>query len=115
MTTEIVQLCPLIPALEEELAQRFTVHRLFEVSDRAAFLAEKGGAIRGVVTGGHIGLPVDIGAALPKLEIVAINGVGFDKVDLAEAKRRGFRVSNTPDVLTADVADLALGLILAQA
>jgi lactate dehydrogenase-like 2-hydroxyacid dehydrogenase len=115
MTTEIVQLCPLIPALEEELAQRFTVHRLFEVSDRAAFLAEKGGAIRGVVTGGHIGLPADIGAALPKLEIVAINGVGFDKVDLAEAKRRGFRVSNTPDVLTADVADLALGLILAQA
>ncbi|TGT78884.1 2-hydroxyacid dehydrogenase, partial [Mesorhizobium sp. M8A.F.Ca.ET.161.01.1.1] len=100
---------------EEELAQRFTVHRLFEVSDRAAFLAEKGGAIRGVVTGGHIGLPADIGAALPKLEIVAINGVGFDKVDLAEAKRRGFRVSNTPDVLTADVADLALGLILAQA
>ena len=115
MTTEIVQLCPLIPALEEELAQRFTVHRLFEVSDRDAFLAEKGGAIHGVVTGGHIGLPADIGAALPKLEIVAINGVGFDKVDLAEAKRRGFRVSNTPDVLTADVADLALGLILAQA
>lgn len=75
----------------------------------------KGAAIRGVVTGGHIGLPADVGAALPNLEIVAINGVGFDKVDLGEAKRRGFRVSNTPDVLTADVADLALGLVLAQA
>ncbi|MFK0206601.1 2-hydroxyacid dehydrogenase [Agrobacterium sp. NPDC090283] len=115
MTTEIVQLCPLIPALEEELAQRFTVHRLFEAADKAAFLAEKGASIRAVVTGGHIGLPADIGAALPNLEIVAINGVGFDKVDLAEAKQRGFRVSNTPDVLTADVADLALGLVLAQA
>lgn len=115
MTTEIVQLCPLIPALEQELAQRFTVHRLFEAADKVAFLSEKGAAIRGVVTGGHIGLPADIGAALPNLEIVAINGVGFDKVDLAEAKRRGFRVSNTPDVLTADVADLALGLVLAQA
>ncbi|AAK88759.1 dihydrofolate reductase [Agrobacterium tumefaciens] len=115
MTAEIVQLCPLIPALEEELAQRFTVHRLFEAADKAAFLSEKGAAIRGVVTGGHIGLPADVGAALPNLEIVAINGVGFDKVDLGEAKRRGFRVSNTPDVLTADVADLALGLVLAQA
>ena len=51
----------------------------------------------------------------PNLEIVAINGVGFDKVDLTDAKQRGFRVSNTPDVLTADVADLALGLVLAQA
>jgi len=115
MTTEIVQLCPLIPALEEELAQRFTVHRLFEAADKAAFLSEKGATIRGVVTGGHIGLPADVGAALPNLGIVAINGVGFDKVDLGEAKRRGFRVSNTPDVLTADVADLALGLVLAQA
>ena len=95
--------------MEEELAERFTVHRLFETADKAAFLADKGASIRGVVTGGHIGLPADIGAALPNLEIVAINGVGFDKVDLTDAKRRGFRVSNTPDVLTADVADLALG------
>lgn len=115
MTTEILQLCPLIPALEKELAERFTVHRYFEAEDKAAYLAEKGAAIRGVVTGGHIGLPADIGAGLPNLEIVSINGVGFDKVDLKEAKRRGYHVSNTPDVLTADVADLALGLILAQA
>ncbi|MDS7595699.1 2-hydroxyacid dehydrogenase [Agrobacterium tumefaciens] len=115
MTTEILQLCPLIPALEQELAERFTVHRYFEAADKAAFLAEKGSSVRGIVTGGHIGLPADIGAGLPNLEIVAINGVGFDKVDLAEAKKRGFRVSNTPDVLTADVADLALGLILSQA
>lgn len=115
MTTEILQLCPLIPDLERELAERFTVHRYFEIADHTAFLAEKGGDIRAVVTGGHIGLPADPGASLPALEIVAINGVGFDKVDLAQARERGFRVSNTPDVLTADVADLALGLIIAQA
>ena len=115
MSTELLQLCPLTPALESELAKRFTVHRYFEVQDQKSFLNEHGSAIRAVVTGGHIGLPADIGAVLPNLEIVAINGVGYDKVDLANAKAKGFRVSNTPDVLTADVADAALGLILAQA
>ncbi|ACM28919.1 2-hydroxyacid dehydrogenase [Agrobacterium rhizogenes] len=113
MTVDILQLCPLTPFLEAELAKRFAVHRLFEMEDKAGFLAANGDSIRAAVTGGHLGIPADLVAVLPKLEIVAINGVGFDKVDLAEAKRRGIRVSNTPDVLTADVADLALGLILA--
>lgn len=115
MTIEVLQLCPLTPALEGELARRFTVHRYFEVEDKAAFLAKHGEQIRAVVTGGHIGLPEDIGNMLPKLEIVAINGVGYDKVNLDNARAKGFRVSNTPDVLTADVADAALALILAQA
>ncbi len=52
---------------------------------------------------------------LPNLEIVAINGVGFDKIDLSQARMLGYRVTNTPDVLTADVADTAIGLIIAQA
>jgi len=114
MTIDILQLCPLTPFLEGELARRFTLHRFFEMQDKAGFLAAGSAGIRGVVTGGHLGIPADLAAALPNLEVVAINGVGFDKVDLVEAKRRGFRVSNTPDVLTADVADLALGLILAH-
>lgn len=115
MSSQLLQLCPLTPAMESELNQRFTVHRYFEAADPKAMLAEKGSSIRAVVTGGHIGLPADIGDALPNLEIVAINGVGYDKVNLDNAKAKGFRVSNTPDVLTADVADAALGLILAQA
>jgi lactate dehydrogenase-like 2-hydroxyacid dehydrogenase len=51
--------------------------------------------------------------ALPSLGLVAINGVGFDKVDLLLARERGIAVTNTPDVLTEDVADLAIGLIIA--
>jgi lactate dehydrogenase-like 2-hydroxyacid dehydrogenase len=112
MSPEVLQLCPLMPALEKALAERFTVHRFFELADADAFLAENASRLRGVVTGGHIGIPAELAARLPALEIVAINGVGFDKVDLAEAKRRGVRVSNTPDVLTEDVADLAIGLIV---
>lgn len=50
--------------------------------------------------------------ALPDLKIIAVHGVGYDKVDVAHARSRGVVVTNTPDVLSADVADLALALIL---
>jgi lactate dehydrogenase-like 2-hydroxyacid dehydrogenase len=115
MSINILQLCPLMPSLEAELANRYTVHRYFEMTNQANFLQENADDIRGVVTGGHIGIPTELALQLPQLEIVAINGVGYDKVDLNEAKKRGYRVTNTPDVLTADVADLALGLIIALA
>jgi len=50
---------------------------------------------------------------LPKLEIISSFSVGLDKIDLGKCKEKGIRVSNTPDVLTDDVADLAIALILA--
>jgi lactate dehydrogenase-like 2-hydroxyacid dehydrogenase len=54
-------------------------------------------------------------AAGAKLELVSVFGVGADKVDLAAAKARGIRVTNTPDVLTEDTADYGIGLLLALA
>lgn len=50
--------------------------------------------------------------ALPNLKIIAVHGVGYDGVDVAHARSRGVVVTNTPDVLTEDVADLALALTL---
>ena len=113
MPIQVLQLCPLLPELEHALAERFTVHRWFEADAPEALLAIHGTAIRAVVTGGHLGLANELAAQLPALEIVAINGVGYDKVDLAQAEALGFRVTNTPDVLTDDVADLAIGLAIA--
>ena len=49
---------------------------------------------------------------LPKLEIIASFGVGYDHVDALAAGKRGIIVTNTPDVLTEEVADTALGLLL---
>jgi lactate dehydrogenase-like 2-hydroxyacid dehydrogenase len=115
MSVEILQLCPLIPAMEQSLNEQYEVHRWFEIADQSEFLNANGNRIRGVVTGGHIGIPNELADRLPAVEIVAINGVGFDKVDLSKARQRGYRVSNTPDVLTTDVADTAIGLIIAQA
>ncbi len=46
----------------------------------------------------------------PKLEIVASFGVGYDHVDSAYAREHNIVVTNTPDVLTEEVADVAMGL-----
>ena len=66
-----------------------------------------------VVTSGAVGLSAAQMAQLPALELIAVNGVGVDAVDLAEARRRGVSISTTPDVLSGAVAELALGLALA--
>lgn len=115
MTYSILQLCPLSDALETALAARGNVKQWFALSDsaRAAWLAAHANEVSAVVTGGHIGCDNALIAALPGLKLIAINGVGYDKVDLATASARGVAVTNTPDVLTDDVADLAVGLVIA--
>ncbi len=50
---------------------------------------------------------------MPRVEIIACFGIGVDAIDLAAARTRGIRVTNTPDVVTDDTADIALSLILA--
>jgi len=109
-----LQLCPFSPYLEAGLADRFDLVRWFELTDadQRTWLSGGAGSVRAVATGGHIGCPSPLMEALPNLWIVAINGVGFDKVDLDLAKKRGVRVTTTPGALTDDVADLAVGLII---
>lgn len=112
---EILQVGP-YPAWDEgPLGEAFTMHRWFEVTDKPGFLASHGGAIRGIATRGELGASRALIEALPKLEIISVYGVGYDAVDLAAARERGIRVTNTPDVLTKDVADLGIAMMLAQA
>jgi len=94
---------------------------LSEVAD-LRFLDPNSGAeqIRGTLADGEallcsalFPLPAEILAMAPRLRVVANFGVGYNNVDLAEAARRGIAVCNTPDVLSAAVADLTLALILA--
>ncbi|MBN9530048.1 MAG: 2-hydroxyacid dehydrogenase [Alphaproteobacteria bacterium] len=95
----------------DQLARRFPLSRLWEESDRDAFLDRIGPRIRGVVAGGPV--DADLIARLPALEIVSNFGVGYDGVDTAACAAAGVVVTNTPDELTDEVADLALGLLLA--
>ena len=110
-----LQLCPFSAYLESALAQRCELIRWFALDDaeRAQWLTAHAARVRAVITGGHVGCSPELMAALPNLGVIAVNGVGVDRVDLAVARRRGIRVGTTPGALTADVADLAVGLILA--
>ncbi len=54
-------------------------------------------------------------AAGPDLRILANYAVGFNNIDLDEARRRGLRVANTPNVLTEATADIAWALLMAAA
>jgi hydroxypyruvate reductase len=113
MKPELLSIESMMPKLEARLDAAYTVHRLETAPDKASLIARIGPDVRAVVTGGGSGVSSAIADALPKLEIIAINGVGTDAVDLARAKAKGVRVTNTPDVLTDDVADLGMALMLA--
>ncbi len=112
MSVKLLQLCAVLPSTQAKLDAGYDVHRWPEPASREAWLAEHAAGVRAVVTGGHLGIDTDMAERLPDLQIVAINGVGFDRVDLDAMRARNIRVTNTPDVLTDDVADLAIALML---
>ena len=110
----ILQMGPYPDWDQAPLEAAYTVHRYFEAADPAALRAEVGPRIRGIATRGELGASAAQIAACPALEIVSVYGVGFDAVDLDACRARGIRVTNTPDVLTKDVADLGIAMMLAQ-
>ena len=97
------------------LQARFVMHPLYLAKDRAAFLAEVGPQVRAIATRGDMGATAEVIAACPGLELIAINGVGYDAVDFAPVRARGIRVTNTPGVLDGECADLAVGMMIALA
>src|SRR4051794_24241823 len=115
MKPELLILAPMMPRVLETLERDYEAHRLWSAPDQAALLAEHGPRIRAIATTGGRGAEGALISALPKLEIIACYGVGVDAIDLPTARARGIKVTNTPDVLTDDVADLAMALLLATA
>lgn len=102
------------PAWDQDpLDAAFQMLRHDQAPDKAAFLAEHGAQVRAIATTGVHGCSGALIAACPNLELIAVYGVGYDAVDLGAARARGIAVTNTPDVLTGDCADLAVGMVLA--
>lgn len=112
-TIGVLMTCPMSSYLEEELDKRFNLFRFWNFSQKQQFFKENSNSIRAVVGNATAGADVKLIESLPKLEIVSSFSVGLDKIDLKKCKEKGIRVTNTPDVLTEDVADLAIGLMLA--
>ncbi|HJZ44251.1 MAG TPA: 2-hydroxyacid dehydrogenase [Hyphomicrobiaceae bacterium] len=105
---------PMMDLIERGIEKSYTVHRLHEASDREALLKKIAPDVCAICTGGHTGVKTDeaLMARFPKLKVVGNFGVGYDSVDAAAAARRGVVVTNTPDVLTEEVADTTFGLLL---
>lgn len=112
MQPDILVTAPMPPFLYEPLKSTYRCHDYYKAEDKTGTLAAVGASIRGLVQGGGTVTPTALLDALPALEIISVFGVGYDGVPTAYCKARGIKVTNTPDVLTDDVADVALGLIL---
>lgn len=111
---DIYAVSGLHPFYLKALATRFTVHVDPQSSDPAGFAA-LAPLILGLAASGESKVPGSLLAELPALKVVSVFGVGYDGVDIAAARERGIAVTHTPGVLSEDVADLALALMLAVA
>lgn len=111
MKPDIIIVAELHRPTQEILEKEFNAHRLYEAKDRDAFLKELGPRVKGIASGGS-GVNAAMMDALPNLELISHFGVGYDSVDVNAAKKRGIRVTNTPDVLNDCVADTAMALTM---
>ncbi|MHA6621573.1 2-hydroxyacid dehydrogenase [Pseudonocardia sp. DLS-67] len=103
---------PMHDVVVDGCEERFELLRLWEAADPDALLAERRDDVRGLAVGSHSRIDAALFDRLPKLEIVANFGVGYDSVDVDAATERGLVVTNTPGVLDDEVADTALALLL---
>ena len=106
---------PTADAVISGIGDRFDLIRLWQQPDQDIMLDRRGHEVRAVVVAGHAVVDASLMDRLPNLELVANFGVGYDSVDAREAAQRGIVVTNTPEVLDADVADTALALLLMTA
>ena len=104
---------PLRSIVPDQLQERFTLHRLHLAEDREAMLKSLSNSVVAIATSAfHEPVNAAMIDRLPKLRIVSNFGVGYDTVDASHAARRQIYVTNTPDVLTDEVADTAIGLMI---
>ncbi len=107
---DLVMMGPMLPSVMEALEKNFNIQRFWEADDKDAFFAANVGT-RFMAT--NRGCKADTMDALPALELISSFGVGTDSIELDAAKVRNIRVTNTPDVLSDAVAELAVGMMLA--
>ncbi len=108
----VLQVGPMMPAVQNAIASEFGALRLPDGDARPEFIAEHADDVIVAVTSGKVGIDENLMASLPNLRAVINFGVGYDTTDAGQAKARGIAISNTPDVLNDCVADTAVALLL---
>jgi lactate dehydrogenase-like 2-hydroxyacid dehydrogenase len=100
--------------VDNGFSDQFVLHHFETTGDLERLTPEVAGEVRGMaVTYNTVRGDARALARFPKLEIVSAFGVGYDHVDAAYARDHDIMVTNTPDVLTEEVADIAMGLLIA--
>jgi len=110
--TEILITAPFPDFLMKPLQEGYICHDYYQSPEQAGLLREVGPRIRGLAQGGRTHTAVELLDQLPNLEVISVMGVGYDGVPVDYCKKRGIKVGHTPDVLTDDVADTAVALVL---
>ena len=98
-----------------ELNRHYNAHHYFKLPDPNDIPADLAKDIRAIAAEANRGVSRAVLDKLLNVEMIAVFGVGTDAVDLKAAKERGIPVTNTPDIIGPEVADLAIGLMLASA
>lgn len=111
---EILVVAKMWPPYMQALQAEFVVHDRTYETDPAAF-AQVAPRIRAIAGGGESQVTRALLEQLPALEVISVFGVGYDRYDVAAARERRIPITNTPDVLTDDVADMGMSLMLALA
>jgi lactate dehydrogenase-like 2-hydroxyacid dehydrogenase len=105
---------PRKPIVDNGFPDQFVLHRFETTGDLERLTPEVAEKVRGLaITYNTVRGDARTLALFPRLEIVAAFGVGYDHVDAAYARDHNIVVTNTPDVLTEEVADIAMGLLIA--
>lgn len=102
---------------DEESARLEAAHGAVAATDHddiATLPADTLGSVKAIAFKGHHPLGGATMDLLPNLGLIANYGVGYDAINVEDATARGIKVTNTPDVLNDDVADLAIGMMIAQ-
>jgi lactate dehydrogenase-like 2-hydroxyacid dehydrogenase len=109
---DVVLIGPLKPVVVKGLDAICTVHKAAEAKDQDAFAAQYSNVRAIACSDTAYKIPGDLMAQFPKLELVSSFGVGYDHMDVKWAVAHNVVLTNTPNVLTEEVADTALGLLL---
>lgn len=112
MKKALLMMGPLQAAQTKQLEDRFTLHKLWQADNPENLLNQVRNDVCGMVSVYGVNVSARLISALPHLEIISHFGVGYDNIDVQAAKEQGVIVTNTPDVLTDDTADLGMALIL---
>jgi lactate dehydrogenase-like 2-hydroxyacid dehydrogenase len=103
---DLLQIGGITDPMRDRLKKAFTIHKL----DDRNYPAD---TITHIATNGHDGVPADVMAALPNLQMISCYGVGYDAIDTTSAAERGILVTHTPNVLNQEVATTTILLLLA--